>query len=137
MAAPSPTLHDELGEARLRAIIDDFVDRVFDDVMIGYLFRNASRERIKAMELQHAARHLGAPVRYEGRPLREAHAAHPIFAGHFNRRRELLRRTLIDHGAPPHIVEHFMAQTEALRSQITRDVEGRCEPETDPDPQSR
>jgi hemoglobin len=129
MSAPAPTMFDELGPDRLRRIVDVFVDRVFDDLMIGYLFRNASRPRIKEMEYQHAARMLGGPVRYEGRPLREAHAAHPIFAGHFNRRREILRLTLVEHDVPPAILAHWIAQTEALRPQITRDAEGRCEPE--------
>ena len=129
MSEPARTMFDELGADQLRRIIDVFVDRVFDDLMIGYLFRDASRARIKEMEYQHAARLLGGPVRYEGRPLREAHAAHPIFAGHFNRRREILRLTLVEHGVPPAIVEHWIAQTEALRAQITRDSDGRCEPE--------
>ncbi|HEV8321349.1 MAG TPA: group 1 truncated hemoglobin [Myxococcota bacterium] len=122
------TMYDELGEERLRRIVDVFVDRVFDDVMIGYLFRDVDRERLKRMELQFAARHLGGPVRYEGKPIREAHAPHPIFAGHFNRRRELLRRTLEEHDVPAHIVEHWIAHTESLRAQVTRDAAGRCEP---------
>ena len=82
------------GEQGLRAIVDDFVDRVFDDVMIGFFFRKVERRRIKELEFQHAAEHLGGPVRYRGRPLQEAHAAHPIMGGQFARRTELLRQTL-------------------------------------------
>ena len=73
------TLFDDLGgEPVLRRIIDRFVDRVFDDVMIGFFFRNARKERIKQKEYEHAAQHLGAPIAYTGRPLDEAHRAHPI-----------------------------------------------------------
>ena len=119
------SLFDDLGgEPVLRRIIDRFVDRVFDDVMIGYLFKDASRARLKEMEYQHAARHLGGAVRYEGKPLREAHAPHPILQGHFNRRRELLRRTLVEEGVRDGIVEHWMAVTEALRGEITAE---KCE----------
>src|SRR3954464_7672133 len=77
--AMASTLFEDLGgEAALRPIIDRFVDRVFDDVMIGFFFRNARRERVKAMEYEFAAKHLGADIEYTGRPLDAAHRAHPI-----------------------------------------------------------
>ena len=57
------------GEPKLRAIVDDFVDRCFDDMMIGFLFQRADRDRIKRFEYEHAAEHLGADVQYGGRPL--------------------------------------------------------------------
>ena len=57
------TLFEDLGgEPALRPIIDRFVDRVFDDVMIGFFFRNARRERIKQKEYEFAAQHLGADL---------------------------------------------------------------------------
>ena len=55
----SDTLYEQLGgEIKLREIIDLFVDRVFEDVMIGFFFRNADRDRIKTFEFQFAARFL-------------------------------------------------------------------------------
>ncbi|HKY08182.1 MAG TPA: hypothetical protein VJQ55_08075, partial [Candidatus Binatia bacterium] len=73
------TLFDKLGgESRLRAIIDTFIDRVFEDRMIGFFFRNADRRRIKELEFQLAAGFLGADVEYRGRPLAKVHANHPI-----------------------------------------------------------
>jgi hypothetical protein len=50
------------GEAKLRQIIDTFIDRVFEDRMIGFSSRNADRKRIKEMELQLTAHFLGADV---------------------------------------------------------------------------
>src|SRR5690606_27282992 len=50
------TLLEELGgEPALRLLINHFIDRVFEDPMIGCLFRSATRERIKEMEYQFAA----------------------------------------------------------------------------------
>ena len=43
------------GESGLRAIVNAFIDRVFEDRMIGFFFRNADRARIKEMEYQLAA----------------------------------------------------------------------------------
>jgi hemoglobin len=114
------------GEPGLRAIIGDFVDRVFDDVMIGFFFRGVARERIKELEFQHAAQHLGADVPYSGRPLASAHARHRIMGGQFSRRKELLRKTLVQHDVAPDIIEAWLAHTESLRSHITSDSGGEC-----------
>lgn len=121
-------MFDELGgEPALRRIIDRFVDRVFDDTMIGFFFRNASRERIKAKEYEFAARHLGADVPYTGRPLAEAHAPHRIMGGQFMRRLVILKETLEESGVPPHIVEHWISHTEKLQSVITGTEGPKCD----------
>ena len=114
------------GEPKLRAIIDDFVDRIFDDIMIGFFFRNVDRRRLKELEFQHAAEHLGGPVRYGGRPLKQAHAAHRIMGGQFARRKEVLRQTLVAHGVAPEIIDAWLAHTESLRLQVTSDPDGQC-----------
>ena len=116
------------GESGLRAIVDDFVDRVFDDVMIGFHFRAADRARVKAKEYEFAARHLGAPVAYTGRPLAEAHGPHRILGGQFVRRLTLLAETLRDHGAPEAVVAAWLAHNERLRDQITGDPGSSCNP---------
>jgi len=124
------TLFDDLGgEPALRQIIDRFVDRVFDDVMIGFFFRNARRERIKEKEYEFAARHLGADVAYTGRAIDEAHRAHPIMGGQFARRLMILKETLEAAGAPEHVKQHWLAHTESLRPLVTADSGRECDPE--------
>lgn len=115
------------GEPKLKAIVDDFVDRCFDDMMIGFLFQRADRDRIKRFEYQHAAEHLGAPIAYEGRPLDEAHRPHRIFGGQFARRRQLLLETLRDHGVSQDIVDAWIARQESLRDLITKDSDSVCQ----------
>jgi hemoglobin len=123
------TLFDELGgEAALRHVVDVFVDRIFDDAMIGFMFRNASRERVKEKEYEFAANHLGAPVAYTGRPLREAHAPHAIQGGQFNRRLVILKETLEELGVPPRVREHWLHHTEALRMTVTEGRGNACDP---------
>lgn len=114
------------GEPKLRAIVDDFIDRCFDDPMIGFLFQRADRERIKRFEYQHAAEHLGGPETYEGRPLHAAHAPHRIFGGQFARRRQILIETLRDHDVPASIVEAWITHQESLRHLITKDPDSNC-----------
>ncbi|MCA9632760.1 MAG: group 1 truncated hemoglobin [Myxococcales bacterium] len=125
----NPSLFEQLGgEPKLRAIIDRFVDRVFDDVMIGFFFRRANRQRIKAKEYEFAAGHLGADVEYTGRPLAEAHAAHPIMGGQFLRRLKILEEVLDEFEVPPEVRRHWVLHTEANRGQVTRDAGSDCDP---------
>lgn len=122
------SLFEQLGgEPKLRAIVDDFVDRCFDDMMIGFLFARAERERIKRFEYEHAAGNLGAAVEYGGRALDEAHGPHRIFGGQFDRRKQILLETLRDHGAPAEVVEAWISHQDSLRPLITRDPDSNCQ----------
>jgi hemoglobin len=121
---------DEIGgEIALRAIVDDFVERVFADTMIGFLFARANKERIKRFEYEHAADFLGAGLTYAGRELAEAHKRHPILGGHFARRRTILKQTLEKHGVAPHIIESWLAHQDSLREQVTADEQTDCNDE--------
>lgn len=123
------TLYEQIGgEDKLRQITDTFIDRVFEDRMIGFFFRNADKRRIKEMEFQLTARFLGADVEYQGRPLDEAHAKHPIMGGQFARRLQILRETLDYYGVPPHIRDAWIQHTESLRPLITKDAGSDCDP---------
>jgi len=122
------SLFEQLGgEPKLSAIVDDFVDRCFDDLMIGFMFKRASRDRIKRFEYQHAAEHLGGPVRYGGRPLGEAHGPHRIFGGQFARRRQILIETLRDHDVADDIIDAWIAHQDTLRALITKDQDSNCQ----------
>jgi hemoglobin len=114
------------GEAALRAIIDDFVARTTSDVMIGFFFARVDHTRLARLEYEHAAEHLGGGVVYTGRALRPAHATHRIMGGHFARRRELLRQTLVAHRVPDDVVAAWLAHVDALRPEITPDVGSEC-----------
>lgn len=114
------------GEAALRVIIEDFVDRVMRDMMIGFFFRKVNRARLCELELQFASQHLGGPHEYSGRPLEKAHAAHPIMGGQFDRRLRLLQKTLTDHQVPQDVIAAWLEHNEALRSKITGDRSGEC-----------
>jgi hemoglobin len=121
------SLYDQLGgESTLRAVIDDFVDRVFADLMIGFFFASADKARIKQFEFQHASALLGGPAVYAGRPLRQAHAAHPIRGGHFARRMQILRQVLAAHGVPAEVQQRWIDSDMALAGQITGDGVGEC-----------
>lgn len=106
------------GEMGVRLIIHDFVGRIFSDTMIGYLFRNAEISRVREMEYQFAAAHLGADVQYQGRSLPEAHRQHRILDGQFARRLQILKDVLVAHRCPPEVIDHWVRHTQGLRHRI-------------------
>jgi len=118
------------GLSGLRAMVGVFVDRCFDDVMIGFIFRRAERGRIKEFEFQHAAAWLGAGVEYAGRPLGAAHQKHQIMGGQFARRLQILREVLEEAEVPDPLIGEWIAHQESLRAQITRDPTGECNEST-------
>lgn len=124
---PTQNLYEALGgESALRAVINRFVDLMFEDLMIGFFFRNADRARIKEMEFQLAAQMLGGPVRYHGKPLTSAHRPHRIMGGQFNRRTQILKDVMATEGVPDQVRTAWLGHVEALRAQITGDASGEC-----------
>ena len=117
---------DKIGETKLRAVLADFYDRVFRDVMIGFMFQGKDKQHLIDREYEMTAKMLGAAVAYTGRPMRTAHAQHTIFGGHFERRLQILRETLADHDVDPEVREVWIDHTLALRPQITRDQGSEC-----------
>jgi truncated hemoglobin YjbI len=148
MTRANAHLFDKIGEAGLRAVIEDFYARVFGDVMIGFLFEGKDRARLVEREYEFTAQLLGADVKYTGRPMRTAHAQSPIFGGHFERRLQILRETLRDHGVAPEVAQAWIEHSQALRAQITKDRGSECKDtlavapklavvSTPPDPEAR
>lgn len=123
------THFEELGgESRLRPLIDTFIDRVMSDVMIGFFFRHVDAARLKELEYQFAAAHLGGGAVYDGRALEVAHRRHPILGGQFNRRLAILRKVLKEASVPEHVAQAWLAHNESLRTSITQDSSSECDP---------
>ena len=102
----------------IRGHLTEFYQRVFKDPMIGYLFIGQDQDRLIEREVEWTARAFGAEVPYEGRPLRQAHAKHPIRRGHFFRRNQILLDTLTSRGAPQALIDHWMEHSRALEASI-------------------
>lgn len=121
------TLFDRIGGDALRAVIEDFYRRVFDDVMIGFMFAGKDRARLIEKEWEFAARLLGADVPYTGRSMPAAHARVPITGGHFDRRTQILRDVLAAHAVDDDVRAAWLDHVEALRPQLTADKGSDCD----------
>jgi hemoglobin len=93
----APTPYQRLGgDAGMLLILQEFYDRLYADLMVGFFFHPHDKQRLIQSQLHFMARALGGPDRYQGPPIRAVHAALPIQAGHFHRRHQILRDTLRD-----------------------------------------
>jgi hemoglobin len=122
-----PTPFDKIGGDELRRVIADFYDRLFGDLMIGFLFEGKDKNRLIDKEWELTARMLGADIEYTGRTMPAAHAKSPILGGHFDRRLQILKDTLADRDVDPEVREVWLSHTVALRSQITKDRGSECD----------
>lgn len=107
------------GEPVLQRVIGAFVDRMFDDFIIGFHFHGRDRARIKTFEAQHAARVLGSGTRYEGRPIAPLHRPLKINRGQFRRRLAILRTVLREHEVDEGIIERWIASDARLEPVVT------------------
>lgn len=132
MTSPQSNLFELAGgEPVLLAVIEDFYDVVFDDVMIGFFFRGKDKAELVRLELEFVMKFLGAPGEYSGRPIPEAHAEHHIMGGQFNRRLQILREAMERGGLNEEVRRAWIAHTESLREQVTSDAAGECRPPAD------
>jgi hemoglobin len=107
------------GEPVVRAIIERFVDRLFDDRIVGFLFAGKDRERVKRHELEHASMVLGAKLAYTGRPIPELHKALRINAGQFRRRLAILRQEIEAAGVPDDVRDAWLDAQRRMEARIT------------------
>jgi len=114
------------GEDGLRAVILEFIDRIYGDIMIGFFFSRVNRERLTEMEYQHAAAHLGGPVTYTGRGMREAHKKHRVMGGQFERRKKILSDVLVRQGVDEGVRERWLLHLETLRAEVTDQPGSEC-----------
>ncbi len=128
------SLFDTIGGPALRKVMEDFYERVFDDVMIGFMFWGKDKARLIQKEWEFTARLLGADIAYTGKSMPKAHAHAPILGGHFARRLQILKETLIDHKVDSKVQDKWIAHTIALRSVVTADEMTECNDVVSPQP---
>ena len=115
------SLYDEIGgEEGLRRVLRTLYDRLFDDMMVGFLFAGKDKEKLIEHQLWFTARFLGGPSRYEGRSLPDAHAELPILPGHFERRHHMLREVLEEHRVPQAVRDEWLRVDQSLRHAVIK-----------------
>ena len=112
---------DAGGEDGVRKILRRLYEKMFADVMVGFLFAGKEIDVLVEHQTWFTARFLGGPQdKYTGRPLPEAHASLPLLPGHFDRRHHLLRETLAELSVPQHVVERWLEIDQQLKTAVLK-----------------
>lgn len=91
----STTLYDRLGGSHgIRAVVDEFYDKLLADEELGPFFEDANMERLRKTQTDFLSEAAGGPETYDGPPVREAHVEVPFEPAHIDRAIELLEETL-------------------------------------------
>jgi hemoglobin len=116
---PAPSLYEQAGgDAVLRPAVDLFYRKVFQDAALFPFFDGIDRDRLKAHQLAFISHVLGGPDQYEGRELRDAHAAHRIEQRHFDSLTLHMEIAFLEIG----LSEQFVAQALAAIKSAATDV---------------
>jgi hemoglobin len=89
------TLYERLGERDgIRAVVDDFYDRLVADADLGPYFEGANVESLRRTQTDFLCEAAGGPETYDAAPVREAHLDVPFTPADIQRAVELLYESL-------------------------------------------
>ena len=108
-----------MDDALLETVVHRFVDRMFDDFVIGFRFEGKDRDRVKRHELELARKHVLGKGTYTGRPIGPLHRAMRINAGQFRRRLAILRTVLREHDVEEAVISAWIAHDRKLEPVLT------------------
>lgn len=95
------TLYDRLGgNDGIRAVVDEFYDRLLADEELGPFFEEANMEKLRETQTAFLCEAAGGPERYDAEPVREAHLHVPFTPAHIQRAIDILSQTLADFDVP-------------------------------------
>lgn len=105
--------------AEIRRVIQRFYDRVFEDPMIGFFFKDKNKDILIEREVQLALSILELEkTPYKGRSMKEVHGKLNIFTGHFNRRIKILEEELAKSELPQETVQKWLEHSRSLLEEI-------------------
>ncbi|WP_435097561.1 group I truncated hemoglobin [Halorubrum sp. N11] len=95
------TLYERLGgHDGIRAVVDDFYDRLLDDDELRSFFAGADMETLQQTQTDFLCEAAGGPETYDAEPVREAHLHIPFTPAHIQRAIELLDESLESFDVP-------------------------------------
>jgi hemoglobin len=113
------SLYTEIGgRDAVRAVVDDFYDRVLaDDRLAGY-FADAAMDDLRAHQIAFVSSVAGGPVEYSGEDMRTAHAHLDLDDEDFDAVASHLEAALRENGVRGENVAAIMGEVAALRDPI-------------------
>jgi hemoglobin len=108
-------------EPGLTRILNDFYQKMSQDILIGFFFNEKDLNAIAEKQKQFLMRAMGATPSYSGKAPAQAHMSlAPILTGHFDRRLMILEQTLADHGLTPAEIQVWLSFENAFRDAVVK-----------------
>ena len=116
------TLYDRLGgHDGIRAVVDDFYDRLVADEEIGPFFEGSDIELLRRTQADFLCEAAGGPETYDAAPIREAHLHVPFTPEHIQRAVELLEESLDAFDVPEEDAQKVVNAVAAYEADLLAD----------------
>jgi hemoglobin len=106
------------GFAKVRLIVSDFYDRIFDSEQLRHYFQDIDMARLIDHQTKFVSALMGGPASYTNDHLTRAHARLGITPEEYDEMAELFRETLEDFDVPAADVERLHAHVLSLRDHV-------------------
>ena len=115
------TLYERLGgEAKVRKIVNDTLDKNFRNPVIGPYFHKLDMDNLKRLVFEFFSMGTGGPHEYTGRDMASAHSNHKITESDFNSSNDDLLEALKENGVGEEERKEVIAILDSLRSHVIR-----------------
>ena len=106
------------GHDGIRAVVDDFYDRLVDDEAIGPFFGGSDIELLRRTQTDFLCEAAGGPESDDAVPIREAHLHVPFTPEHIQRAVELLEESLDAFDVPEEDAEKVVEAVAAYKADL-------------------
>lgn len=115
------TLYERLGgEAKVRKIVNDTLDKNFHNPVIGPYFHKLDMDKLKQLVFEFFSMGTGGPHKYTGRDMASAHANHKITEADYNSSNNDLLEALEENGVGEQEKREVIAILDTLKGQVIR-----------------
>ncbi|RZL39556.1 MAG: group 1 truncated hemoglobin [Rubrivivax sp.] len=110
------------GKAGIRAVMDDFVPRLFTDPRTAPFFKDANRNNLLEQLTDQLCQESGGPCKYTGAPMKLVHDELGIGRRDFNALVEILQQAMDAKGIPFSAQNRMLARLAPMHREIVTDV---------------
>lgn len=112
-------LYERLGKREgIRAVVDDFYDRLLVDEQLGPFFEGANLEKLRRTQTDFLCEAAGGPETYDAEPVRAAHLHVPFEPADIQRAIELLYESLDAFDVPGEDAEAVAGAVAAFEEEL-------------------